>query len=381
MGAEPFELAMRHRARAEFHLILLAGESNMATRLDGDHTSQPAHPRVFMLNREDEWVFAAGEGVGAAFGVELAERDTAIVVGLIPCALKGSSIQTWEPGGVHEPTGVHPYDEAIRRTRRALRDGRLAAILWHQGESDSDADLAADYDKRLHGLIQRFRTEFKDPRLPFVVGQMGRFQDHPWNQARIWVDAAHRNLPRYSNWTAFVPSNGLSHTGDGAQFDKASLEKLGQRYAMSYFPLRRALVATQVPQPIPRRIPAKGLSMPPERQTRLERRLAKEQTLLDEYRSHPQYADAAIYLKAVQWALLHDEFYRSADFDLAEEMLLFGSKRREQLTERRTPWRPTTDDAGPRGLWYEDLSPELTGHPNPTVWKSQKSWISPSRYH
>jgi len=190
-------------AKEKFHLFLLAGQSNMAGRGKVTQEDRTPHPRVLMLNQENRWVPAVdplhfdkpnivGVGLGKTFGIEIAEANPNITVGLIPCAVGGSPISTWEPGAFYKVTKSHPYDDALRRAREALKAGTLKGILWHQGESDSKPDRAPVYEDKLHALIARFRKELNAPGVPFIVGQMGRFKEVPWNESKKQVDAVHR---------------------------------------------------------------------------------------------------------------------------------------------------------------------------------------------
>jgi hypothetical protein len=112
--------------------------------------------------------------------------------------------------------------------------------LWHQGESDANAEASAVYEQRLHELIARFRKEFDAPDVPFVAGQMGQFDERPWDDAKRQVDAAHRNLPESVPQTAFVSSDGLHHKGDEVHFDAESYRELGRRYAAAFVQLTAA---------------------------------------------------------------------------------------------------------------------------------------------
>ena len=75
----------------------------------------------------------AGVGPGHSFARALVANDPNAHVGLIPAAVGGSPISSWEPGALDPATKTHPYDDALVRARAAMRDGRLRAILWHQG--------------------------------------------------------------------------------------------------------------------------------------------------------------------------------------------------------------------------------------------------------
>jgi len=179
----------------------------------------------------------AGTGLGKTFAIEIAAANPDIVVGLIPCAVGGSPIDSWRPGEFYPATKSHPWDDAIRRAKLAMKSGVLKGILWHQGESDSKDTLATTYEPKLHDLISRLRKELDAPKVPFLVGQLGQFSDQPWDNARKQVDQAHRNLPSRIPHTAFVSSEGLRHKGDKVHFDTASYREFGKRYAQAFLRL------------------------------------------------------------------------------------------------------------------------------------------------
>ncbi len=205
-------------------------------------------PRVLLFNREGRWVPAvdpmhwdkpaAGVGLGRSFALAVARATPGVTIGLIPCAVGGSPIDSWRPGGYHEQTQSHPWDDAMKRAAAALPAGTLKAILWHQGESDAKPGLAEAYEEKLVDLVARFRGEWKAPRVPFLVGQMGKFADAPWTAEFSKVDQVHRRLPLLVANSAFVSSDGLSHKGDKIHFDSASYRELGRRYAAAYLRLR-----------------------------------------------------------------------------------------------------------------------------------------------
>jgi hypothetical protein len=120
-----------------------------------------------------------------------------------------------------------------------MKDGTLMAILWHQGESDSNAGLAPLYEQGLRALIERVRTELGNPTLPFIIGQMGRFDGNPWNAPRMHVDSVHRALAAQLPNVAFVSSEGLKDKGDNTHFTAAAARELGRRYAEAYLQLIR----------------------------------------------------------------------------------------------------------------------------------------------
>ena len=122
--AQIFPDSLHNDSRMQIYLLM--GQSNMAGR--GEITEgykSEGNPRVFMLDKSRNWVAAkhplhfdkaiAGVGPGLAFALRMAARDTGIRIGLVPCAVGGSSIDSWVPGGFDKATQTHPYDDAVAR--------------------------------------------------------------------------------------------------------------------------------------------------------------------------------------------------------------------------------------------------------------------------
>lgn len=227
-------------AKENFHLYLLVGQSNMAGRGKVTPEDKKPHERVLMLSKDLKWVPAtdpmhfdksiAGVGLGRTFGIEMASADSDVTVGLIPCAVGGSPILAWEPGGYHESTKTHPWDDMLPRAKAALEKGTLKGILWHQGESDSKDDLAPKYEERLHAMVERLRKDLNAPRVPFIAGAMGNWPERPWNAWKTMVDQVHRELPKTISNSAYVSAGELQHR-DKVHFNRESYIKFGKRYA------------------------------------------------------------------------------------------------------------------------------------------------------
>jgi hypothetical protein len=230
-----------------FHLYLLIGQSNMAGRGEVGVLDREVHPRVYALDRARRWVPAAdpihfdkpiaGVGPGLTFGKVMADRDPAASqrVGLIPCAVGGSPIRTWQPGGYWHQTESHPYDDAIARTHAAMAEGTLRGILWHQGESDSNPEDAGQYEERLVALIDRLRSDLGAPGVPFVAATLADFFVERRPEGQV-VNQALRRIVQCVPGTACVESGDLAHGGDDLHFGAEAARELGRRYA-------RALIA------------------------------------------------------------------------------------------------------------------------------------------
>jgi hypothetical protein len=235
-------------AQKDFHLFILAGQSNMAGRGKLDDEARQPQPRVFSLNKESQWQPAvdplhwdkgsAGTGVGKPFGEIVAAKFPGISVGLVPTACGGSPISVWVPGASFAQTRSNPWDDAIARTKRAMQDGTVKAILWHQGESDATPKDAGQYEQRLTDLINRFRAELGTPDLPFIIGQLGRFPAHPWTADTETVNAAQQAVAKKLKNVRFVPVPETTNSiGDNVHFDTPSLRAFAKGYAEAYFEL------------------------------------------------------------------------------------------------------------------------------------------------
>jgi hypothetical protein len=235
-------------AKEQFYLFLLVGQSNMAGRGVIEEQDQKPHPRVLTLSKDLKWQHAVaplhfdkpgivGVGIGGTFGREIAEVFPEATIGLIPCAVGGSPIDSWTKGAYYPPTKSHPWDDAIQRAKHASQFGEIKGILWHQGESDSKEGFAESYEGKLHLLIERLRAELNATNVPFIAGQMGQFEERPWNEDKKLVDRAHHNIANRVTRTAFVNSDGLHHKGDEIHFDSASYRLLGHRYAQAWLEL------------------------------------------------------------------------------------------------------------------------------------------------
>jgi hypothetical protein len=226
-------------APKNLELFLLIGQSNMAGRGAIEPQDREPLPRIYMLTQKMEWAPAVdplhfdkpdrlGVGIGRSFAKVLAAANPNASIGLIPAAFGGSALNEWGAEGEH-------YPNALRRARKAMENGKLRGILWHQGEADSSKpELARTYRERFAKLAERLRKDLNAPDVPIVVGQLGEFFTRDLaavvNEQLAMIPLA---VPR----TAFVSSQGLVHKGDNVHFDTPSLREFGRRYGLAYLSL------------------------------------------------------------------------------------------------------------------------------------------------
>lgn len=229
-----------------FHLYLLVGQSNMAGRGKVDSLSTPNNPRILMLTDESKWSIAQdplhfdkpkvnGVGPGLAFGQKMLafEKNKNVKIGLIPCAVGGTSIDMWQPGKDAHNGQYYPYDDAIKRLHIAMQDGVIKGIIWHQGEADSNGEKAKVYIEKLQRLINLFRDEIGNHRVPFIAGELGYYREK-----YMLINDELKKLPEIVPLSDVATSEGLTHKGDGTHFDSNSARELGERMAIKMHELQ-----------------------------------------------------------------------------------------------------------------------------------------------
>jgi hypothetical protein len=229
-------------------LWLLCGQSNMKGR--GFMPEEPKNdPRIVMMHlKDDQWYLArhplhltgdaktfqghdnAGVGPGLAFAEVLAAQDKTAAIGLVPCAVGGSSIKLWQKG-------AKLYEDALRRAKLALQTtapvkARLRGILWLQGEANANAEELPLHAERLRAMIEAFRADLAQADLPFIACTIGEMQPEPRLGALKAMNEIQLALPKSVPHTACVDARDLkTHIGDSVHFDTAAQNEIGRRFA------------------------------------------------------------------------------------------------------------------------------------------------------
>lgn len=239
--------------KEDFHLFLLMGQSNMSgygTILPDDDKEMEG---VYMLRdakgQPDTYNWIPGKQpihsrlksdrfcLAGPFAKSYRELYPQTTVGLIPMAWGGAPIARMSKGTPF-------YQEAIDKALWAKKQGKLKALLWHQGESDTvSLEHANKYEDSLLQLIKDVRTDLDEPDLIFIIGNLAEFYgtgtDHsaPERVRHInMVKESLRNIPDKLPRVGFVESTGLrSHDRHQVHFDRESYIIFGKRYLDVYW--------------------------------------------------------------------------------------------------------------------------------------------------
>ncbi|OWM80692.1 hypothetical protein CDL15_Pgr006722 [Punica granatum] len=169
------------------NIFLLAGQSNMSGRggVKRDKTGYLAwdgvvppecepDPSISRLDANLTWELAKeplhegidakrinGVGPGMPFAHEILKlKPDYGTIGLVPCALAGSSIDRWQ-------RGTALYDRLMLRANVSVQGGgKIQALLWQQGGSDSESiGDAIAYQPKLSKFFSDVREDLKSPDL------------------------------------------------------------------------------------------------------------------------------------------------------------------------------------------------------------------------
>jgi hypothetical protein len=236
--------------REKVWLFVLAGQSNMAGRGQVEPCDTLPHPRIFSVTPEKRWVVAreplqlyqpalTGLGPGMAFARALIEKlDEEVYIGLIPCAVGGSSVANWLSDSLYN--GVRLKSNFTDKLQWAMDYGTVKGIIWHQGEADATNEKIPYYKKDLQLLFDYFREVAGNDDLPIIAGELGIFPGVEKNrQEYLCLNDILMEISRDDPDMALVRSFGLKAKADNVHFDGPSQRILGRRYAAAWLSLMR----------------------------------------------------------------------------------------------------------------------------------------------
>ena len=169
-----------------------------------------------------------GAGLGLSFA-RLLTGNTDVPIGLIPCAHGGTSMQQWTPQNSDPQHSL--YGAMLDRIR--LCGGKVAGVVWYQGESDTGSDDWPLYEQRMTGLLSALRRDLAQPELPFLMVQLGRFVASPLPDVTRGWDEIRQRQRRWASQQAQVEIVAALDLGldDAVHIDTAGLRRLGRRLA------------------------------------------------------------------------------------------------------------------------------------------------------
>jgi hypothetical protein len=242
--------------RGQMSLFILVGQSNMVGWAPVP-TEEKTDPRIYVFSNDYRWRVAsepidhsynqvdkvsedriAGYGPALAFAFASLARQPQAVIGLIPCAKNSSAIAQWQRNLSDQTL----YGSCLKRARAASPMGRIAGILFLQGETDAQDPFLYpepepqpfDWADLFTAFITDFRNDLHEPGLPVIFAQLGAdplSKDFP-NWKVVQEQQSSIDLPM----TAMITTDDLLLL-DGLHFTADSYRTIGRRFAEAFWNL------------------------------------------------------------------------------------------------------------------------------------------------
>ena len=216
--------------------FLMLGQSNMAGRGFLNEVPPIYNEKIQML-RNGRWQMmtepvnydrpVSGVSLVSSFAEAWQHENEEDMIGLIPCAEGGSSLDDWAVDKVL-------FRHAISEARFAMETSELAGILWHQGETDSFNGNYKVYYEKLLVIIDAVRKELNAPDIPVIIGGLPDFLGKEgFGKNCTEYDLVNKELEKFAREQDncyFVTASGLTSNPDGIHIDAISQRRFGVRY-------------------------------------------------------------------------------------------------------------------------------------------------------
>lgn len=239
------EKAKELPAKENFYLFIMAGQSNMAGRGMIQPQDTLSSVQVLTLDKNDEWVYAkeplhfyeptrTGLDCGLSFGKKLVSLyGKKITIGLIPCAVGGSSVEQWLGDSTYR--GVTLYSNLLTRVRKATAYGTIKGLLWHQGETNATTKNYKNYKEKLATLFTKLRNDLGNPGLPVYAGEVSSFLSRKNNPFADSVNNDLHTLTASLKDLYIIRTGDLTPNADSIHFDARSQRIMGERFAKKVY--------------------------------------------------------------------------------------------------------------------------------------------------
>lgn len=240
--ADPIQMVEKIPGKENVWVFILAGQSNMAGRAIVEPQDTIPVGRVLTIKANGQLVLAkeplhfyeptkSGLDCGFSFGKNLIKSiPDSISILLIPTAVGGSSVGQWLGDSIYRD--VQLLSNFRDKVQIGKKYGQVKAILWHQGESDANANDIPQYRDRLSKLFEKFRAIVGNKTLPILIGELGSFSKDTENWQLI--NQAIKSYSVTDKNTAIVSTADLKDKGDKVHFNSEGQRIMGQRFADEY---------------------------------------------------------------------------------------------------------------------------------------------------
>lgn len=239
-----------------YDIYILIGQSNMAGRGKISEYDRGSIQNVFLLNNQNLIEKASvplnkystvrkslqmqGINPGYSFAKKISS-ETGRKILLIVNARGGTTLEEWMKGykskkHFDSEIGDEPewdgrripslYKETVRKARKGMKYGNIKAILWHQGEGNSNEFASKKYLDKLKVLVEDLRKDLGNENIPFVAGEIYE----GYRNAGYFNPELQKISEKIDN-AYWVSSKGCGSNPDKLHFSREGQILLGERYA------------------------------------------------------------------------------------------------------------------------------------------------------
>lgn len=231
-----------HRNNGKYDIYLLIGQSNMAGRgkllaqdtlknikgvwlLNSNEEPEPARNPLNKYSSIGKEYKRQQMSPGYGFATKVHKKSGRKIL-LVHNARGGTCVSWWLPESDYATPNY--YNEAVRRTKEAMKYGTLRGILWHQGCGDSSKGGVANYMGRLRQLVEALRRDLNAPDVPFVAGELAY-----WRTQSVQFNKMIRTISEHIPNAYWVSAEGCNMLRDkkDPHFGREGQLLLGERYA------------------------------------------------------------------------------------------------------------------------------------------------------
>ena len=214
-------------------VFVIAGQSNSIGMGHGELTETP-ELGIHTMRDCKYWDIATNpmyssrghNGPFLAFAKRL-KRTLQYPIGLIPCAVGGSSLSEW----LKNEDG-HLYNEMIS----VINGKKIKGVLWYQGESEGMDCKSENYFERFERFVNDMREDLNNKSLHVLTVQLHRHTDDFENGEEMDfhydnVREAQRQAARKIKNVYVIPSIDVGRLSDGIHNSKSANIFIGERLA------------------------------------------------------------------------------------------------------------------------------------------------------
>jgi hypothetical protein len=219
----------------EYHVILMAGQSNMVGLGDIKKLKNDTLPDniIYFNHGTNTNLEVLHDTFGPEVGLSryLNKHFPYLNFVLVKYAIGGSAIKEWVSVDPSETQSKEYYSDFKAFSKSKLKgfNTKITAFLWMQGETDiRKLENSLAYETHFEKLISRIRKDFNNDSLPIIYGEVSSSTKVP--EAKRTLNNSQLNTSKTINNTYYITTSDLEMSNDNVHFSDSALQEFGSRF-------------------------------------------------------------------------------------------------------------------------------------------------------